>query len=118
MAMRYSKSVAPFSDIVFTTLSNFLSDWTTLHITIYLSLGNYDSNLRLCVCVCVLQRECEGAAADDRNRGRKLTGQLQCFMNVETAVCVYVKKQESFGEIAQTLIHGVMFHEDFMMFKS
>lgn len=111
MAMRYSKSVTPFSDIVFTTLSNFLSDLTTLHITIYLSLGNYDSNLR-CVCVCVLQRECEGAAADDRNHGRKLTGQLQCFMNVETAVCVYVKKQESLCEIAQTLIHGVMSHED------
>lgn len=59
------------------------------------------------MCVCVSQKECEGAEADDRNCGRKQKGQLQCFMNIETAVRVYVKKEESFGEIAQTVILGL-----------
>lgn len=77
------ESVTPLSKIVLTTLSNFLSDMTALHITVCVSLGSYESNLSnhyMCMCACFVRRNVK----EQKQTAHRLAGSSRVSFSVLT----------------------------------
>lgn len=106
------ESVTPLSEIVLTTLSNFPPDRTTLHITVCVSLGRYESNLSnhymYCMRACFVGRNVREQKQTAHRLWQEAAGSASVFwQSMDTDGNVFLERETwEVGGIAQTMILG------------